>query len=107
MAVAAMYCVQLGIAASIGLSARVGAGGVAWLRMAWAAVVLLLAVRPWRTPMGRSALRTCIVLGFVTAGMIMLFMAAVVRIPMGTASALEFLGPLGVALVQARGAGRW
>lgn len=107
MAVAAMCCVQLGIAASIGLSARVGAEGVAWLRMAWAAVVLLVAVRPWRTPMGRSALGTCIVLGFVTAGMIMLFMAAVVRIPMGTASALEFLGPLGVALIQARGAGRW
>jgi inner membrane transporter RhtA len=35
-------------------------------------------------------------LGVVTAGVTMLFMAAIVRIPLGTASALEFLGPLGV-----------
>ena len=45
-----------------------------------------------------------VALGVVTAGMTMLFMAAVARLPLGTASALEFLGPLGVA-VAAAGAG--
>ena len=35
----------------------------------------------------------------VTAGVTLLFMAAVARLPLGTASALEFLGPLGVAVV--------
>ena len=35
-------------------------------------------------------------LGVVTAGVTLLFMAAVARLPLGTASALEFLGPLGV-----------
>ena len=36
----------------------------------------------------------------------MLFMAAVERLPLGTASALEFLGPLGVAIARGRGTAR-
>jgi inner membrane transporter RhtA len=39
----------------------------------------------------------------VTAGVTMLFMAAVDRLPLGTASALEFLGPLSVAVVRGKG----
>ena len=42
----------------------------------------------------------------VTAGVTMLFMAAIERLPLGTASALEFLGPLGVAAWRSRGVGR-
>ena len=62
--------------------------------------------RPWRLAFSRSALLTCVALGVATAGVTMLFMAAVVRIPLGTASALEFLGPLGVAVTRSRGVGR-
>ena len=42
----------------------------------------------------------------VTAGVTLLFMAAIARLPLGTASALEFLGPLGVAVARSRGLGR-
>ncbi len=42
----------------------------------------------------------------VTAGITLLFMAALDRIPLGTAAALEFLGPLGVAVAQGRGGRR-
>jgi len=103
MAVAAMLCVQLGLAASVGLIDQVGAEGAAWLRLFWAGVLILVVVRPRRSQFSRTALRYGIALGVVTAGVTMLFMAAVARLPLGTASALEFLGPLGVAVVRGRG----
>lgn len=107
MAGAAMCCVQLGLAVSVGLSDRLGSEGVAWLRLTGAAVILVAFTRPWRARLSRSALLTCVMLGLVTAGMTLLFMAAAVRIPLGTASAMEFLGPLSVAVIRGRKAGRW
>jgi inner membrane transporter RhtA len=103
MAVASMTCVQLGLAASVGLFDRVGPEGAAWLRLAWAGVLLAVVVRPRPSAFTRSALWACVALGVVTAGVTMLFMAAVARLPLGTASALEFLGPLGVAVARGRG----
>jgi len=103
MAVGSMTCVQLGLALSVPLFTSIGALGAAWLRLAWAGVLLAAWVRPrpWRFP--RRTLLAALILGVVTAGMTMLFMAAVARLPLGTASALEFLGPLGVAVARARG----
>ncbi|WP_326835552.1 EamA family transporter [Amycolatopsis rhabdoformis] len=106
LAVAAMLCVQLGLALSVGLFDRVGPEGAAWLRLAWAGVLLLVLVRPRPSSFSRSALLACVGLGVVTAGMTMLFMAAVARLPLGTASALEFLGPLTVAITRGRGGKR-
>lgn len=103
MALASMSCVQLGLAVSVDLIGRIGAEGAAWLRLAWAGIVLLLLARPRLSDFTRRALAAAIVLGVVTAGLTMLFMAAVARLPLGTASALEFLGPLGVAVVRSRG----
>lgn len=108
MAVASIVLVQLGLAVSVGLIDRLGAGGAAWLRLAWAAVILLVLVRPRVRGLGRSALLSCVLLGVVTAGITLLFMAAIARLPLGTASALEFLGPLGVAVARGRrGARIW
>lgn len=106
MAFTAMCCVQLGLAVSVDLSKELGAEGVAWLRLSWAGVILLAIGRPWRTTWTRSGLVTSVLLGVATAATTMLFMASIVRLPLGTASALEFLGPLGVALLRGRGAGR-
>ena len=106
MAVVSMMCVQLGLAASVGLIDQVGPGGAAWLRLFWAGVLLLVLVRPRPSTFDRGTLRVGAALGLVTAGITLLFMAAVERLPLGTASALEFLGPLGVAVVRTRGAAR-
>lgn len=108
MAFAAMCCVQLGLAASVGLTDRLGAEGVGWLRLAWAAVIIVVIARPWKTRFSRATLGMCALLGVTTAGMTLCFMLAVERIPLGTASALEFLGPLSIAVIQGRGtARRW
>lgn len=102
MALGAMVLVQLGLAASVGLLDRIGPLGAAWLRLAWAGVILLVLVRPRRRSFTRSSLLSTVALGVVTAGITILFMAAVARLPLGTASALEFLGPLGVAVARGR-----
>jgi inner membrane transporter RhtA len=108
LAAGAMLCVQLGLAASVGLFDRIGPEGAAWLRLAWAAVLLLVVVRPRPSAFTRTGLRACVALGIVTAGLTLFFMAAVARLPLGTASALEFLGPLGVAVVRGgRGKLQW
>ncbi len=104
MAVGSMSCVQLGLALSVHLLGEVGPLGTAWLRLAWAAVILLAAVRPRPWRFRRPVLLATVALGLATGGVTMLFMVAVTRLPLGTASALEFLGPLGVAV--ARGGGR-
>lgn len=106
MATGAMLCVQLGLAISLGLIDRVGVEGAAWLRLAGAGVLMLLLVRPRPSAFTKSTFGTCIVLGVVTAAVTMLFMAAIARIPLGTASALEFLGPLGVAVLAGKGRSR-
>lgn len=104
MALAAIVCVQLGIAASVGLFDDVGPEGAAALRLAWAGVLLLMLVRPHPSAFSRRGLVASAVLGVVTGTLTLCFMAAVARLPLGTASALEFLGPLGVAIARGRGA---
>ena len=103
MAVGSMTLVQIGLALSVPLFAEMGPLGTVWLRLAWAAVILLVAVRPRPWRFRRPILLATVALGVVTAGVTMLFMAAIARLPLGTASALEFLGPLGVAVARGRG----
>lgn len=98
MAAASMSCVQLGLALSVHLFGQLGPLGVAGLRLAWAGVLLVVLVRPRLRHFTGRDLLACSALGAVIAGLMLLFMLAVARIPLGTASALEFLGPLAVSL---------
>lgn len=106
MAMGSMLCVQVGLAIAVTLIDRIGVEGAAWLRLAWAGVLMLVIVRPRFAAFTWSTFRVCVVLGVVTAAVTLLFMAAVDRIPLGTASALEFLGPLGVAVAHGKGSHR-
>jgi inner membrane transporter RhtA len=97
-----MTSVQVGAAASTHLFGSLGVAGTTWLRLCWAAVLLLLVVRP---PVARLALRdlaAAAALGVTTALMTLAFFGAVSRLPLGTAVAVEFLGPLGVAALRSR-----
>jgi inner membrane transporter RhtA len=102
MVTISMFCVQLGVAFSVDLSSRIGPFDTAALRTGCAGALILALVRPHPAAFTRSGLLSCGLLGIVTGGFMVLFMCAVARIPMGSASALEFLGPLGVAICSAR-----
>jgi inner membrane transporter RhtA len=107
MAVGSGSCVQLGLAISVHLLDQLGPLGIAGMRLAWAGVLLLILVRPRPRDFTGPDLLACGLLGVVTAGLMMLFMLAIARIPLGTASALEFLGPLTVVLGPGGGRRRW
>lgn len=95
----------LGAALAVGLFAVLPAGTVAWLRIAVSAVVLLAWRRPWRVPELREPrrLRVAVLFGVVLACMNVAFYVAIAHLPLGTAVALEFLGPVAVAAVTGSG----
>jgi inner membrane transporter RhtA len=76
--------------------------GVAWLRCLGAAAVLLAWRRPGREVWRGRPLLLAGAFGLVTAGMNVLFYEAIARLPLGTAVALEFTGPVLVAAVGSR-----
>ena len=106
MAVGSMSCVQLGLAISAHLLDQLGPLGIVGMRLGWAGVLLLILVRPRPRDFTGPDLLACGLLGVVTAGLMTLFMLAIARIPLGTASALEFLGPLTVSVLGPGGGRR-
>jgi inner membrane transporter RhtA len=99
---AAMLCFQLGATLAKSLFPIVGAGGTAALRLALASVILLAVWRPWHIRFTRQQLRTVIVYGVAMGWMNYFFYLAISYIPLGITMALEFTGPLGVALFASR-----
>lgn len=100
LAVAAMFCVQLGSALSVPLIASVGPAGTAWLRLTAGALIFLAVARPPIRSIHRRDIPALLALGVSTGLMTTLFLAAIDRIPLGTAVAIEFLGPLSVAALR-------
>ncbi|WP_078588498.1 EamA family transporter [Streptomyces pyridomyceticus] len=98
----AMFLVQTGIALSKPLFGPLGVSGTTFLRLGFAAVILLAATRPKLRDKRPRDLAAAALLGMASAGMTFLFAGAIDRLPMGTAATIEFLGPLAVALVFAR-----
>jgi inner membrane transporter RhtA len=78
-----------------------------WVRLVMASLILIPIVRPWRLSYSRSALVTCTALGIVSAAMMLLYVMSIDRLPLGTSTALMFLGPLGLAVFRGSGAARW
>ncbi|MFF4272123.1 DMT family transporter [Streptomyces sp. NPDC001536] len=102
LALVAMASVQTGAGTSSHLFDKFTPAGTAWLRLTWAAVVLWLLARPRLRGRDRREVGTALLLGAVSGLLTLLYFEAVVRIPLGTATALEFLGPLGVAVAGLR-----
>lgn len=102
MAIAAMLAVQLANALSVPVIDQVGPAGTAWLRMCFGSVLLWIVARPAIRSLRRADLPALLALGVVTGFMTTLFLSAVERIPLGTAVAIEFLGPLTVAGIMSK-----
>ena len=75
---------------------------VAWLRAAAAAVALVAWRRPWRRAWSRRQTVIALIFGLVTIAMNVAIYEAISRIPLGTAVAIEFLGPTAVAALGSR-----
>lgn len=99
---AAMLAVQLSSALSVGLIEQVGPAGTAWLRLSMGAIILLLIARPPLRLIRRRDVPVLLALGVATGLMSVAFLAAIDHIPLGTAVAIEFLGPLTVAALRSR-----
>jgi inner membrane transporter RhtA len=92
----------VGAALAVLLFASVPAAGVAWLRVVAAAAVLVAWRRPWRTRWSAPRLRLVAVFGLALALMNLCFYLAIDRLPLGTAVAIEFCGPITVAALGSR-----
>ena len=98
----AIASVQIGSALAKGLFDEIGPGGTVFLRLLFAAVVLMAVWRPSLRGRSRRDLVLVVVFGLVLACMNMSFYAALDRIPLGAAVTFEFVGPLGVAVAGSR-----
>ncbi|MGH7750812.1 MAG: EamA family transporter, partial [Candidatus Dormibacteria bacterium] len=93
---------QLGSAVAKDLFGRVGPTGLGGLRIAWTALVLCALVRPRLRGLSTRQRSTALGLGLVVAAMNVTYFHAIARIPIGVASSLELLGPLGLSLALSR-----
>jgi inner membrane transporter RhtA len=94
--------IQLGAAVAVHLFETLGPIGTAFLRLAFAAVLLLVAARRQIGSGARRHAGMLLLFGCVIGAMNMCFYSAIDRIPLGIAVAIEFIGPLGVAVFTSR-----
>jgi len=98
----AMASVQSGASLAKSMFPIVGAQGTTALRLIFASVIMLILLRPWRAKLTAKSLRTVIIYGMALGGMNFLFYMSLRSVPLGIAVALEFTGPLAVAIYASR-----
>lgn len=102
LVLAGVASVQNGAAIAIKLFPKVGPGGMVFLRLALSAVLLLAVARPRIGSHSAAELRLVVAFGLVLAAMNASFYQALSRIPLGIAVTIEFIGPLGLAVLGSR-----
>lgn len=97
-----MTSLQLGATIAKQLFATVGAEGTTALRLLVGAIMLGVAMRPWRLRLSRRALPALAAYGATLGAMNLLFFLAIERLPLGVAVSLQLFGPLFVAAAASR-----
>ncbi|MCO4753388.1 MAG: DMT family transporter [Bacteriovoracaceae bacterium] len=96
----AMASIQFGASVAKQLFPIAGVAGASSLRLFFAALVLIVAFRPWKVPISKKSLTSLFFYGASLGLMNLSFYFALERIPLGIAVALEFIGPLAVAVIS-------
>ena len=98
----AMTSIQSGASLAKSLFPVVGAPGVTALRLALGTLILVVVFKPWRLRFSPAQRVPLLLYGLALGAMNYLFYLSLQRIPLGVAVALEFTGPLTVALFGSR-----
>lgn len=98
----AMISIQSGASLAKSLFPVIGATGVTALRLALGTFILAVIFKPWRLRFSKQQRVPLLVYGLALGGMNFLFYLSIQTVPLGIAVALEFTGPLAVALFSSR-----
>lgn len=102
LVLASIVSVQCGSALATTLFDEIGAAGAVFLRAGFGALVLLAWTRGEVLRAREWPHRDVFLLGVAVAAVNLFFYAALERLPLGITVTLEFVGPLGVAIVGSR-----
>lgn len=102
MVTVATFSLPVGAALATGLFETGGAWGVSSLRLGLAACMLLLLARPTPWRWDKATWRDVAFFGLTLAGMNGFFYAAIERIPLGVTVAIQFVGPLALAVLLSK-----
>ncbi|EKS6408702.1 threonine/homoserine exporter RhtA [Enterobacter hormaechei] len=98
----AMMSIQSGASLAKSLFPLVGAPGVTALRIALGTLILVVIFKPWRLRFKKEQRLPLLFYGLALGGMNYMLYLSIQTIPLGIAVALEFTGPLAVALFSSR-----
>ncbi|AUY38119.1 MULTISPECIES: threonine/homoserine exporter RhtA [Leclercia] len=98
----AMLSIQSGASLAKSLFPVVGAPGVTALRIALGTLILVVIFKPWRLRFQKEQRLPLLLYGLSLGAMNYLFYLSIQTVPLGIAVALEFTGPLAVALFSSR-----
>ncbi|MFK8256668.1 threonine/homoserine exporter RhtA [Erwinia sp. AnSW2-5] len=98
----AMTSIQGGAALAKTLFPAVGAPGITALRLGLGTVILCVIFKPWRLRFNRQQILPLVIYGLALGGMNYSFYLSIRTVPLGIAVALEFTGPLVLALAGSR-----
>ncbi|MBV7403786.1 threonine/homoserine exporter RhtA [Enterobacter sp. ENT03] len=98
----AMLSIQSGASLAKSLFPLIGAPGVTALRLALGTVILIVIFKPWRLRFTKEQRKPLLLYGLSLGAMNYLFYLSIQTVPLGIAVALEFTGPLAVALFSSR-----
>jgi inner membrane transporter RhtA len=107
LVICGLICQDIGASFAVLLFPTAGALGMASLRVAFSAVVLLAICRPRLRGYSRSDWMTVVAFGLVVACMNVLFYETIARLPLGIAVTIEMLGPLVLSVAVSRRASAW